>query len=408
MPVRAVILAACLLSPATAETLRVGPGQKFATIEEAVSRSASGDSVLVYAQMNQKPYAHPAVIVRQSKLTIRGVGGRIRLDGAGYNYSGIGNAPRAIFQFQPEADGCVLEGFELFGARGEDHNGAGVRINQANRVTVRNCDIHHNDMGIMSNGDGSLRAATDQLIESCEIHHNGTSKRPGYNHNLYLGGTSATLRYCDVHHSMTGHNVKSRCHVTRVESCYIHHSSNREFDLVDGKETGQPESDALLIGNVIFKDPDCRGNRNVIHFGQDGGGKHTGTLRLSFNTIVTPFASAIMRLSAPGARAHLTGNLVVGAGRTIASPGEDRLRGKRNWFVGPYRPGALDPKQNTFADLPRPRFENPAGHDFRPTAATARKLRDAGAKKPPPMQYRHPRKGVARPATNPIPGAASR
>ena len=231
----------------------------------------------------------------------------VAISGQGFDYSGAGSTPRAIFQFNPGADNCTLEGFELSGAHNSSHNGAGVRINQANHVAIRNCSIHDNDMGIMSNGDGSLATAVDQRIEECRIYRNGDPTEPGYNHNLYLGGTSVTLRFCEIHHSLTGHNVKSRAHHTRVEYCYVHHSANREFDLVDAAETARPQSDAVLLGNIIVKDPKCSGNRAVIHFGQDGGKGHNGTLYLAFNTIVTPFISPVVELSAAGAKARLAG-----------------------------------------------------------------------------------------------------
>ena len=238
-------------------------------------RPQPGDVILIYPREGGQPYEKTAVFVRQKDLTFRGVPAKgakyVKISGKGFDYSGAGSTPRAIFQFNPGTDGCALEGFELSAAHNDSHNGAGVRINQANHVTVRNCSIHDNDMGIMSNGDGSLTAAVNQRIEHCEIHHNGDPADPGYNHNLYLGGTSVTLRFCEVHHSLTGHNVKSRAHHTRVEYCYIHDSANREFDLVDAADTAQPDSHAVLLGNVIVKDPQCAGNRTAIHFGQDGG-----------------------------------------------------------------------------------------------------------------------------------------
>ena len=126
-------------------------------------------------------------------------------------------------------------------------------------------------MGVMSNGDGTPNAAADQRIEYCEIHHNGDPAEPGQNHNLYLGGTSVTLSFCEIHSSLTGHNVKSRAHQIRVQYCFIHDSANRELDLVDSDDTARPESHALLLGNIIVKSPQCAGNRSVIHFGQDGG-----------------------------------------------------------------------------------------------------------------------------------------
>lgn len=299
-------------------TLEVGPGKRFERIEQANAAAREGDVVLVHPPANGAPYRAVSVSVNVPKVTFRGVpgsaGGRVGISGEGGDHSGIGRVPRAIFQFNPDADGCVLEGFDLSGAHNASHNGAGVRIQSANGVTVRNCGIHHNDMGIMSNGDGGGTAGADQLIERCEIHHNGDFKEPGQNHNLYLGGAGVTLFGCEVHSSLTGHNVKSRAGFTAVIACHIHHSNNREFDLVDAAETERPGSDALLAGNLIVKDPECSGNRAVIHFGQDGGKNHDGTLTLLNNTIVTPFLSPTVDLSAPGARVRLIGNIVADGG----------------------------------------------------------------------------------------------
>ena len=40
---------------------------------------------------------------------------------------------------------------------------------------------------------------------------------------------------------------------------------------MDAAETVPPESDAVLLGNIIVKAPHCTGNQDVIHFGSDGG-----------------------------------------------------------------------------------------------------------------------------------------
>ena len=243
-------------------------------------------------------------------------------------------------------------------------------------MTIRNCDIHDNDMGIMSNGDGTLATGIDQWIESCSVHHNGSLEEPGYNHNFYLGGTSVTIRFCDVHHSLTGHNVKSRAHYTRVEYSFIHDSANREFDLVDAADTERPGSDALLMGCIIAKDPDCQGNRGVIHFGQDGGKSHDGTLHLVHNSIVTPFIAPVVDISSPSARAQLLGNIVCDGGvrqhgqvvvAARAGASTQNLTGRSNWFsggfAGPQGTG-LDPATNEFRRLERT-FVNLAKQDFR-------------------------------------------
>lgn len=420
----AVLLVGCLLAASSpAATLEVGPGKPFSRIEEANAQARPGDMILVHPRGDGQPYERTAVYVRQARLTFRAVpaaGSRwVKIDGSGYDYSGSGSTPRAIFQFNAGTDGCVLEGFELCGAHNGSHNGAGVRINQANHVVVRRCSIHHNDMGIMSNGDGSPERGVNQLIELCEIHHNGDPADPGYNHNLYLGGTSVTLRACEVYSSLTGHNVKSRAHHNRVEYCYIHDSANREFDLVDAADTARPESHAVLLGNIIVKDPNCGGNRGVIHFGQDGGKEHDGTLHLLFNTIVTPFLSPVVELSAPKAKAQLTGNLVWDGGRRqneqklIAARAGAKLQdaaGKHNRLGGLFaglQGTGLDPATNIIRRFDSPPFTSPDRHDYRLLPAAAGQLgtpvsvkqielpstpgaADTDSDPPLAWQYRHP------------------
>lgn len=371
-----------------AGNLEVGPGKRFARIEDASAKAQPGDTILVYPQAGNQPYAKTAVFVRQKKLTFRAVpasGQRfVALSGKGFSYTGVGNVPRAIFQFNQGTDDCILEGFELTGAHNSSHNGAGVRINQANHVTVRNCNIHHNDMGIMSNGDGSANSALDQRIEQCDIHHNGDTGKPGYSHNLYLGGTSVTLSFCDVHHSLTGQNVKSRAHYTRVQYSYIHHSANREFDLVDDKETTRADSNAVLLGNIIVKDPSAKGNRTVIHFGQDGGMDHNGTIYLAFNTIVTPYISPVVELSAPHAKAALQGNIISDGGSRqrgqVLAEARNGARltsvtGSDNWFTNDFSLGgtSVDTKSNTFTKslAPGTHFRNPGAGDYHLNPQTA-------------------------------------
>lgn len=299
----------CLLFARAAE-LKVGPEQAFAHIEDALTQARAGDMILIHPLPNHEPYAQVGLNITKPRLTLKAVGGRVVLSGKGGDQNGRGALPRAIIQFSRGADGGRLEGFELTGAHNNSHNGAGVRINQANDVTIHDCVIHHNDMGIMSNGDGTQRTGVNQLIENCLIHSNGDTTEPGYNHNLYLGGTSVALVGCEVHSSLTGHNVKSRAHRTTVLACYIHDSANREFDLVDAQgDTTAPGSDAVLAGNIIVKARNCSGNRGVLHFGQDGGKEHDGTLYLVHNTIVTPFVSPVVTLSSGKAHAQLFNNL---------------------------------------------------------------------------------------------------
>lgn len=309
-------------------TLEVGPSRAFTRIEEALAKASPGDTICVFPG----EYKATALLIRTPGITLKASGGTITLDGTEGDYSGKGSVPRAIVQFDPAADGCTLEGFVLINASNASFNGAGVRINQANNITIRNCIIQKNDMGIMSNGSVKEGTATNQLIVGCLITDNGTQKHPGYNHNLYLGGTSVTVRQCEIARAITGHNVKSRAHLTRIEKCYVHDAANREFDLVDDAgNTDRPGSDAYLIDNTIEKSTNCTGNRTVIHFGKDGNARHTGTLYLYRNTIQTPYATPVVDVS-DGAGVHFCENTIEGPQLTLyrLRPAEAKAWGSKN------------------------------------------------------------------------------
>lgn len=412
------------LPAAAQQVLEVGPGLAYARPEAALAAAHAGDRIEVHPAAGGA-YARTALLVRIPNLTIVGVGAKageqVRLDGAGFDYSGVGSIPRAIVQFDPDADGCVLEGFELSGASNTSHNGAGVRINQADHVSVRGCVIHDNNMGIMSNG-GPAGSAVAQRIEGCLIHSNGAVSDPGFSHNLYLGGTSVVMRACEVRSSTAGHNIKSRAHYTRVEYCWVHDSANREFDLVDGAgDTDIPGSHAVILGCLIDKSRDTAGNRGVINFGQDGGHDHAGMLYIVNSTVVTPYVSPVVTLSAPGASLFVANSLFTDAGsgqrnQVLAALGngggpiplEQRVRGVANAATG----GFLDPLQ-LVALLDGPvRFADETHGDYQvesPAAELAHGGKGVGALGLPaapdeagttpgvPLErYEHPRRATAR------------
>jgi len=299
---------------ASAKILQVGPGHRWNSIAAAVRAAHPGDIIKVWPLPDHQAYRRAAVLVNKPRITIESAvpGRNVVIDGAGFNYSGRGPIPRAIFQFNSRAKGCTLRGFNLTGAHNRAGNGAGVRINAANHVSIVNCRIFGNDMGIMSNGSYLRHTAAFDLIDRCRIIKNGTSLHAGYNHNLYLGGTSVLIRRCDIADSLTGHNLKSRAHLTWIEYCFIHGSANREIDLVDARgTTDQPRSNAVVLGCIIIKKRHMSGNHEVVNFGSDGGANHTGTLYFVHNTVITPYPTAAVVLSARGAHAVLIDNRLI-------------------------------------------------------------------------------------------------
>lgn len=346
-------LLACLFVFAPA-TLQVGPGREFSRIESALLKAEPGSVIEVYP--SETAYERTALMVRTPKLKIVGMGTKpIRLDGKGFDYSGEGPVPRAIIQFNPDSTGSTIQNFELTGAHNQSHNGAGVRIQSANKITIKDCFIHGNDMGIMSNGEkGNENAAKDQLVDHCRIYANGDLADPGYNHNLYLGGTSVTLRNCEVFGSLTGHNVKSRAHYTLLEYCFIHDSANRECDFVEAWDTERTNSNAVLAGCIVAKRVDCPGNRTVIHFGKEKG-KRNGTLFLVNTTVITPFASAVVDLTDSAAKAAILNSVIFNPEHqkpTLVGMVEgiipSSIQGKSNWMSSAYSLDGTTIDINTF------------------------------------------------------------
>ncbi|CAN5379338.1 hypothetical protein BH11ARM1_BH11ARM1_02510 [soil metagenome] len=260
----ALTLLLCTTRPAI---FAVGDGQTYSRIEDALRAAHEGDTIDVYPIIGG--YSKTALLIKTPGLTIEGVGKhQVLIRGDDFDYSGSGQVPRAIFQVA--ADRVTIKNFDLARAHNQSYNAAGIRIDAASNVTVKDCDIRGNDMGVMSNGiKGNPHAAENLLFENCDVHENGNEKDAGYNHNFYLGGTSATISNCRISNALTGHNVKSRLHYLLIKECLIDGAENREIDLVDSWDTERPNSNVVIQKTFIKKSSSQKGNHEVVHFGQE-------------------------------------------------------------------------------------------------------------------------------------------
>jgi len=342
------------VSVAAGAELHVGPGRPWEDLAPALAAAMAGDVVVVHPRPRNEPYRMVALRVRQPGVVLRGAAGAglyIPLSGEGADLSGRGEHPRAVVQFDPGADGCVLEGFELWGARNADGNAAGVRVSGARGVVIRDCVIRDNDMGVMSDGGGLPDGARGLRLESCEIRDNGSDAHAGYAHNLYLAGEEAVVLGCRIARARTGHNLKSRAHRTRVWGSLLIGAAERELDLVDAAGwTDRPGSDVWVAGCVIVKAQVTRGNRGVVHFGRDGPADRMGQLWMLYNTVITPHAAPVVTISCPKASVWMEGNLFAGGGAASGrrllvevpgGPAEGRVTGCDNWVDAGY--GAVLP-----------------------------------------------------------------
>ena len=183
-------------------------------------------------------------------------------------------------------------------------------------------------MGVMSDHNDDL------VLESSEVSSNGTALYDGYSHNLYLGGTNATIRFCYIHDSLYGQNFKTRGHYTELLYNLIADSQDGELGLVDAAETAAANSHAVMIGNVVIGKPRLSGYNSgrFIQFGQDSGGQHNGTLFAINNTFVAgdgriQFLSA----NAAGATIVANNNIFCGSDKVVGTLGGG-ISGSDNWL----------------------------------------------------------------------------
>lgn len=326
IPSALFVLAIALMGAArsNAATYQVGPIRTYHSVG-ALPALSPGDVVEVdpatYNEVKRWTISGTAA----QPIIVRGVGGaRPLFDATNQLVDGVLPHPRAVFQV--EANYITLENLEFRNARNGD-NGAGIRVTSGNNATVRNCRITFCDMGIMCDNNSNL------VIEASEIASNGTSLYDGFSHNFYLGGDSATIRFCYIHDSLYGQNFKTRAHYTELLYNYIADSQDGEVGLVDAAETAATNSHAVMIGNIVISKPRLSGYNSgrFIQFGQDSGGQHNGTL-FAFNNTFIAGDSRIQFLSANATNSTIIAenNIFYGSGQIVGTVGGG-VSGTNNW-----------------------------------------------------------------------------
>jgi hypothetical protein len=229
------------------KVLRVGPTYKLKKPSDAAKIAAAGDIVEIDAGL----YVGDAALWRAPKLTIRGVGGRAILESGGAAIQG-----KAIWLIQ--ADNILIENVGFKNCKVRDRNGAGIRV-EADNLRVRNCLFWNNENGILC---GSLKNIRTLSVQYSEFGFNGYGD--GQSHGIYVGNMDKFIfRFNYVHHTKSGHHVKSRARSNHIEYNYLTDlddgTASYAIDLPDGGE-------ALVIGNIIHQSKYTE-NSNMIHYG---------------------------------------------------------------------------------------------------------------------------------------------
>lgn len=261
-----IVLALTLMAaPAAAAILQVGPGKTYATPCRAFAAAVDGDEIDIFADGN---YTGDVCGISRNRLTIRGVGGRARIDAGGRYSEGKG-----IWVIKG-AD-TVVENIEFSGARVPDKNGAGIRQEGTN-LTIRHCYFHDNENGILTNSN----SASQILIEHSEFGNNGYGD--GYSHNVYINRVAQLIfRYNYSHRAYVGHLLKTRA----AENYILYNrltgengSQSYELDVSNGGRT-------YVIGN-LFHQGQKTSNSNMLAYQMEGALYTSSELFVVNNTFV--------------------------------------------------------------------------------------------------------------------------
>ena len=246
--VACVAVALLSINAALAETLKVGPGAKFAKPSEAIKVAKDGDVIEVDAKGS---YDGDVTYVRPNNLTIRGTGdGRALLDA-----KGTCAGRKAIFVITGK--NVTVENIEFRNAGGEV-NAAGIR-SEGEGLTVRNCRF-------FECRDAILGGAGEVLIEHSEFDHCGHNSNPA-THNLYMSErvTKLTYRFNYSRHTYEGHLLKSRA----KENWILYNRLTDEDGLGSAVADFPNGGLVVLVGNSLHKGPNGHNNRMVV-FGMEG------------------------------------------------------------------------------------------------------------------------------------------
>jgi hypothetical protein len=336
--------------------IRVGPGQAVRTLREAARLAGDG----AFVEVEAGEYPGDTAVWLQDALTLRAVGGRVRLVAAGAAAEGKGI-------FVVRGGRVDIMGFDFEGAAVPSRNGVGIRLDRG-ALRVTDCRFVGNEMGLLTGND----AATTLEVVDCEFAHN---RRPdGHNHQLYAGTIARlVVNGSHLHHGFVGHLLKSR-------AAWNYVAYNRLADAGDGEASYELEFPnggiAYVIGNLVQQSARTH-NVHLVSYGAEGYRWPANDLYLVHNTLIDPLpGGGVFARVLPGAReVRLLNNLLVGEGRWDVGA-EAELRGNHRAAIGDI----------DGLDSPTPRLRAEAG----PKAAAIDPATADGVALRPDREFRPP------------------
>lgn len=294
-------------------TIRVGPTNAIKTIAMAAATARDGDVF----EVESGDYRGDVAVWNKDNITLRAVGGRVRLMADGMAAEG-----KAIWVLQGAR--MTVEGFDFSGAQVPDRNGAGIRLEKGH-LTVRNSTFTNNQNGILTADNPNAEL---EIVNS-EFGYNGHGD--GQSHNLYVGQIARlTVTGSYFHHAKVGHLLKSRAAVNDIRY-------NRLTDETGGTASYELEFPAggvaYVVGNIIQQSSQT-GNPHLISYGVEGYKWPKNALYLINNTLVDnrPNGGVFLRVSPGEVMVKAVNNLLVGRSKLdSAGPGDYRNNFNVDW-----------------------------------------------------------------------------
>lgn len=301
----ALLLALLTAAPAAAETLRVGPGERF-TVPSQAARAAKPGDRLVIAPGTYRDCA----VWRTPDLTIEAApGGEVVITGpiCGRKALFVIAAPRV-----------AVVGLTFRGAAFEGGNAAGIRAEGGDLRIVRS-RFEDNQNGILTHH--SLPEARLTIEDSVFIGNGALIHECA--HGLYAGHWAlVAIRRGRFEGTRICHHVKSRARATEIiDSEILDTPGNRASYLVDIPNGGN----LLLRNTTLRKGPDHGNPTAAVMLGAEGVRHPTESLRVIGNRFENLMPRGTVFVENRTATPVLVeGNEIRGAVAVLVGPGEVR------------------------------------------------------------------------------------
>jgi hypothetical protein len=306
---------------AEATVIRVGPRRAVQQIGAAARLAVDGSVV----EIDAGDYVADVAVWDLARVTVRGVGGPVRLIAAGAHAEG-----KAIWVVRRGE--VTVEDVEFTGARVPDRNGAGIRM-EGGHLVVRRCRFFDSENGILTGNDPNAWLE----VEASEFGWLGAGD--GRSHGLYVGAIGRfRLSGSRVHHANVGHLVKSRARFNRIDDNVLADGeggrASYELEFPNGGV-------AEVVGNLIQQSATTE-NRVMLSFGAEGYTWPRNQLSMADNTLVNLAAAParFVRVASGAEPTTLRNNRWVGPGELDAGTGAQLVGNVRQPLPATERPGA--------------------------------------------------------------------